>query len=80
MNVSFKEEKRTERKLIKGSSTSKNGGCPVLEVLKARQDGALGSLFYYQIWRLVILPVAGVMEPDDPWGLFQPKLFYDSMT
>jgi len=24
-----------------------------------------------QIWRLVALPVAGVLELDDPWGPFQ---------
>jgi len=23
--------------------------------------------------------VAGTLEPDDPWGAFQPKTFYDSM-
>lgn len=25
------------------------------------------------------LPAVWGLEPDDPWGLFQPKLFYDSM-
>ena len=52
---------------------------PSLEVFKARLDGALGSLVYYQIWRLVALPVAGGLELDDPWGPFQPKPVYDSM-
>ena len=28
---------------------------------------------------LATLPVAGVLELDDPWGTFQPKPFYDSM-
>ena len=52
-------------------------GAPTLEVFKTRLDGALGSLVQYQIWRLVVLPVAGEVELDDPWGPFQPKPFYD---
>ena len=32
---------------------------PSLEVLKARLDGALGSLGWYEMWRLVALPVVG---------------------
>jgi len=28
-------------------------------VFKARLDGALGSLGWYEMWRLVALPVAG---------------------
>ena len=32
---------------------------PSLEVFKARLDGALGSLGWYEMWRLVGLPVAG---------------------
>ena len=53
---------------------------PSLEVLKTRLDGALGSLDYYQIWRLMALPAAGGLEHDDPWDPFQPKPFCDSMT
>ena len=30
-------------------------------------------------WRLAALSVAWGLEPDDPWGPFQPKPFYDSM-
>jgi len=52
---------------------------PSLEVFKARLDGDLGNLIWYQIERLTTLPVAGGLEPDDPWGPFQPKPFYDSM-
>jgi len=32
---------------------------PFLEVFKARLDGALGSLDWYYMWRLVALPVVG---------------------
>jgi len=32
---------------------------PSLEVFKARLDGALGSLGWYEMWRLVALPVMG---------------------
>lgn len=42
-------------------------------------DGALGTLLYGQIWRLVVLPTAEGLELDDPWGPFQPRPFYDSM-
>ena len=41
-----------------------NRGCPSLEVFKARLDGALGNLVWYQIRRLVALPAAE--ELDDP--------------
>jgi len=43
-------------------------------------DGALGSLVWYQIWRLVAPPVAGELQLGDPWGPFQPRLFSDSMN
>jgi len=33
--------------------------CPSLEVFKARLDGALGSLGWYEMWSLVALSVAG---------------------
>jgi len=33
--------------------------CPSLEVFKARLDGALGSLGWYYMWRLVALHAAG---------------------
>ena len=52
---------------------------PILQVFKTRLDGALGILVLYQVWRLVALPVAGVLELDDPWGPFQPGPFCDSM-
>ena len=39
---------------------------PSLEVFKARLDGALGSLDWYEMWRLVALPVAGGLELHDP--------------
>ena len=39
---------------------------PSLEVLKARLDGALGSLGWYYMWRLVVLPVAEWLELYDP--------------
>ena len=45
---------------------------PSLEVFKATLDGALGSLGWYEMWRLVALPVAGGLELRDPWGPFQP--------
>ena len=32
---------------------------PSLEVFEARLDGALGSLGWYEMWRLVALPVVG---------------------
>ena len=31
------------------------------------------------IRRLAALPEAGRLDPDDPWGPFQPKAFYDSV-
>ena len=39
---------------------------PSLEVFKARLDGALGSLGWYWIWRLVALHVAEGLELHDP--------------
>ena len=33
---------------------------PSLEVFKARLDGALGSLGWYYMWRLVALPAVGI--------------------
>ena len=40
---------------------------PSLEVFKARLDGALGSLGWYYMWRLVALPVpVGGLELHDP--------------
>ena len=50
-----------------------------LEVFKTRLDGALSNPVYYQMWRLVALPVAEGLELDDPWVPFKPKPFYDSM-
>ena len=48
-----------------------------LEVFKARLDGALDSLGWYEIWRLVALHVEGVgLEIHDP---FQPGPFCDSV-
>ena len=40
-------------------------GAPSLEVLKARLDGALGSLVWYEMCRLVALRVAARLELDD---------------
>jgi len=48
---------------------------PSLEAFKARMDGALSNL----VWWEMSLPVAGGLELDDPKGSFQPKPFYDSM-
>jgi len=53
---------------------------PSLEVFKARLDGALGSLGWYEKGRLVALPVAGGLEIHDPSGPFQPGPFCDSVT
>ena len=39
---------------------------PSLEVFKARLDGFLGSLGWYEMLRLVALPVAGGLELHDP--------------
>ena len=46
---------------------------PSLEVLKARSDGALGSLS----WWVANMPEA--LDLDDLQGPFQPKPYYDSM-
>ena len=46
---------------------------PCLEALRARLDGALGSLIWWGCNQLM----AGRLEPDDLCGPFQPKLFYD---
>jgi len=48
-------------------------------VLKARLDGALGSLGWSEMWRLVALPVMGRLELHDPSGPIQPGPFYDSV-
>ena len=32
---------------------------PCVEVFKARLDVALGNLVWYEMWRLVVLPVGG---------------------
>ena len=47
-----------------------------LEVFKARLDGALGNL----VWWEVSLPMAEGAEPDGLYGPFQPKPLYDSIT
>ena len=39
---------------------------PSVEVLKARLDGALGSLGWSEMWRLVALCVVGGLELHDP--------------
>ena len=44
-------------------------GSPSLEVLKARLDGALGSLS----WQLAFLLMAGGLELDDLLAPLQPK-------
>ena len=41
---------------------------------------ALGSLGWYEMWRLVALPVVGGLELHDPWGPFQPRPFCDSVS
>ena len=37
-----------------------------LEVFKARLDGALGSLGWYEMWRLMVLSVVWRLELHDP--------------
>ena len=39
---------------------------PYLEVFKDRLDGALGSLVWYWIWRLVALTASRGLELHDP--------------
>ena len=46
---------------------------PSLEAFKARLDVALGSL----VWWLVTLHTAEGLKPDDHYGPFQPRPFYD---
>ena len=48
---------------------------PSPEAFKARLDVALGSLVCW----LATLHIAGGLKLDDHCGLFQPRLFYDSM-
>jgi len=48
---------------------------PSLEAFKARLDGALSNLVYWE----VSLLIAGGLELDDLKDPFQPKPFYDSM-
>ena len=40
--------------------------CPYVEVLKARLNVALGSLVWYEMWKLVALLVVGGLEFHDP--------------
>ena len=46
---------------------------PSLEVFKARLDGALGSLGWYEMWRLVALPVAGAVGASWSLGSFPTR-------
>jgi len=46
-----------------------------LETFNARLDGALSNLVQ---WKVCLLTAGGV-EPDDLYGAFQPKPFYDSI-
>ena len=48
---------------------------PSLAGFKARLDGALRNL----VWWEMSLLMAGGLEPDDPYGPFQPLPCYDSM-
>jgi len=48
---------------------------PSLEVFKARLDGALGSLGWYEMWRLVALPVVGASWS---WRSLPTQPFRDS--
>jgi len=48
---------------------------PSLEGFKARLDGALSNLVYWNM----SLPTAGRLQLDDLEGPFQPKQFYDFM-
>lgn len=56
-----------------------------LEVLKTRLEGVLGNLLWYQIWRLVTMPVQGGWNLNGPWVqtlgslMVQTKQFYDSV-
>lgn len=50
---------------------------PSLEVVKARLNGALGSLSWCLLW-LAALPAAGGWEPRWSWGPFYLKPFYDT--
>jgi len=54
-------------------------GAPSLEVFKARLDGALGCLGWYQMGRWVALPVAGGLALRAPCGSFQAGPFCDSV-
>ena len=47
---------------------------PSMEAFKARLDVALGSLVGW----LATLHIAGGLKPDDHFGPFQPRPFYDS--
>jgi len=53
---------------------SESVNAPSLEAFKARLDGALGNM----VWWEVSSPEAEGLEPDDLKGPFQPKPFYDS--
>ena len=48
---------------------------PFLEAFKARLDGALSNLVYWE----VLLTTAEGLETDDHKSPFQPRLFYDYM-
>ena len=48
---------------------------PSLEAFKARLDGALSNLVYWE----VSLSIAGGLQLDDLKSSFQPKAFYDFM-
>jgi len=50
---------------------------PTLEVFKARLDGALGSLGWHEMWRLVALP--GGVGASSSLGSLPTQPFYDSM-
>ena len=50
---------------------------PSVGVFKARLDGALGSLGWYEIWRLVALHVTEGWSFVILGGLYQPKPFHD---
>jgi len=47
-----------------------------LDALKGRLDGALGCLG----WWLVILHIAVGLKPDDHYGPFQSRPFYDFIS
>jgi len=42
--------------------SSETGDAPTRVVFKARLDGALSNLGWYEMWMLVALPVVGVAD------------------